>query len=58
MTVFAICQGYSSLLELSHLYVFDYFNAVLLHTLSCRIPSCNYEEHVRKRVANWFDGLS
>ncbi|KAL9636721.1 MAG: hypothetical protein Q9204_002145 [Flavoplaca sp. TL-2023a] len=34
MTVFAICQGYSSLLELSTLYVFKYFNAVLLNTLS------------------------
>lgn len=33
-TVFAICQGYCSLLELSTLYVFKYFNAVLLNTLS------------------------
>ena len=33
-TVFAICQGYTSLLELSTLYVFKYFNADLLDTLS------------------------
>ncbi|KAL8789577.1 MAG: hypothetical protein Q9195_006754 [Heterodermia aff. obscurata] len=33
-TVFAICQGYSSLLELSILYVLRYFNAILLSTLS------------------------
>ncbi|MCJ1352522.1 MAG: hypothetical protein MMC33_002506 [Icmadophila ericetorum] len=33
-TIFAICQGYTSLLELSTLYVFKYFNADLLDTLS------------------------
>lgn len=33
-TVFAICQGYTPLLEISTLYVFKYFNQDLLNTLS------------------------
>ena len=33
-TTFAICQGYTPLLELSTIYVLKYFNAVLLNTLS------------------------
>ena len=32
-TVFAICQGYTPLLELSTVYVMKYFNAVLLNSL-------------------------